>query len=180
MLKSPIKCKRLLYGYNIGSYGENMRKLMIGAALIFLIPLSALAQQEFPKVEAFGGYSFFKGIPRGNNLNGWSAGATRNINRWLGIEGNISRHTGSPQNIYYGVPGRETGVFSFLFGPKLSYRAAPVTLFAHFLIGLNHYNVADPTDTEFRSGTHFSAAIGGGIDININKDIAIQPIQMEY
>jgi hypothetical protein len=73
-----------------------MRKIILSAAFAILwIPFSAMAQDR-PKVEVFGGYSYFRANPEHFNLNGWNALVTGNFNRWLGITADAAAHYASP------------------------------------------------------------------------------------
>jgi hypothetical protein len=74
-----------------------MRKVLIAVSLVLLVPLATMAQQEYPKAEIFGGYSFFRANPDKVNLQGWDASVTGNITNWFGVEGDFSGHYGSPR-----------------------------------------------------------------------------------
>jgi hypothetical protein len=94
------------------------------AFLLFLVlPSVAAAQQEYPRAEVFGGYSYLhidtEGLtdssldavcndlfgagtcPAGtfqvhNSFNGWNAAAQVNASRWLGVKADLSGHYGTP------------------------------------------------------------------------------------
>jgi len=155
-----------------------MRKLWFGVSLMLLIPMAAMAQGEYPKAELFGGYSYFRANPDGLNLNGWNASATANITNWFGIEGDFSGHYGSPRIFGFEVPFVDVSSYTFMAGPKLTYRTNKVAPFAHFLLGAARastgafgYSLSD---------TAMAAVVGGGIDINVNKSLAIRAIQADY
>ena len=74
-----------------------MRKGLIGIFWALFVPLVALAQDEFPRAEVFGGYSYFRANPDKLNLNGWDASVAGNITNWFGVEGDFSGHYGSPK-----------------------------------------------------------------------------------
>ncbi len=151
-----------------------MRKLLFTSMLSLLMPLPALAQ-EYPRLELFGGYSYFRANPGGFNLNGWNASIAGNITNWFGIVGDVSGHYGSPFDL---GPGVRINSYKFMGGPKLSYREGRMTLFAHFLIG------------DARAGTRafglstsdnaLAAAVGGGVDLNLNDWLAIRAVQADY
>ena len=155
-----------------------MLKIVVGALLLVLVSLPAMAQSDFPKAEVFGGYSFFRANPEGMNLHGWNASVTGNVTRWFGIEGDFSGHYGSPDVFGFTVPFVDVHSYTFMGGPKLSYRGGSATAFAHFLIGgasagTSAFNVSVSSNT-------LAAAIGGGIDLNITKSIAFRVIQADY
>ena len=155
-----------------------MRKLWLGISLLLLIPMAAMAQGEYPKAELFGGYSYFRANPDGFNLNGWNASVTANITNWFGVEGDFSGHYGSPRVFGFEVPFVDVSSHTFMAGPKLTYRANTVAPFAHFLIGAARastgafgYSLSD---------TALATVVGGGIDINVSKSLAIRAIQADY
>lgn len=155
-----------------------MQKALLGVALVLLVPLAAVAQQEYPKAEIFGGYSFFRADADEMNLHGWNASVTGNISSWFGVEGDFSGHYGSPKVFGLGVPFVDVRSQTFMAGPKLSYRSNSVTPFAHFLIGGARASTEAFGVTV--SDTALATAVGGGIDININDTFAIRAIQADY
>lgn len=155
-----------------------MRKLLFGVSLMLLIPIAAMAQAEYPKAELFGGYSYFRANPDEMNLHGWDASVTANVADWFGVEGDFSGHYGSPEILGFQVPFVNVNSHTFMAGPKLTYRSNSFAPFAHFLIGAARastgafgYSVSD---------TALAAAVGGGIDINLSKSVAIRAIQADY
>ncbi len=155
-----------------------MQKLFLGVVLCLVVPMAAIAQEEFPKTEVFGGYSFLKSNPEDLKLNGWNASITGNVNRWFGFEGDFSGHYGSPSVYGFTIPFVDANSHTFMGGPRLSYRSKSATPFAHFLIG-----GARAETSAFGvslSETALAAAVGGGIDINLNKSISIRAIQADY
>jgi len=155
-----------------------MRKILLGVFLVLLMPLAALAQDEYPRAEVFGGYSFFRANPDDLNLHGWNASVAGNITNWFGVEGSFSGHYGSPRVFGFSVPFVDVSSHTFMAGPKLTYRSERAAPFAHFLIGAARastgaYGVSI-TDSAL------ATAIGGGIDINLNDTIAIRAIQADY
>jgi len=156
----------------------NMLRITAGALLFLLFPLSAMAQSDFPKAEVFGGYSYFRANPLGMNLHGWNASVTGNVTRYFGIEGDFSGHYGSPNVYGFTVPFVDVHSHAFMGGPKLSFRGGSATAFAHFLIG--GANAGTSAFNVSVSNTALAAAIGGGVDLNMNESIAIRVIQADY
>lgn len=172
-----------------------MRKLIALAAIVLGMTLLAGAQ-EAPKVEIFGGYSLFhfddKGLESGlqaidptltanRNLHGWNAAVQFNANRWFGIVADFSGHYG---NIIESPSGSVSGnVYNFLFGPQINLRGEKVGAFVHALLGgnrskINSIAVVPPTPDV--SDTAFAWAVGGGVDINATKKVAIRVAQFDY
>ncbi|HTY60804.1 MAG TPA: outer membrane beta-barrel protein [Acidobacteriota bacterium] len=155
-----------------------MRKLLLGVFIALLIPMAALAQTEYPKAEIFGGYSYLRVNPEGFNLNGWNASVAANVTSWFGVEGDFSGHYGSPGIFGFQIPYVNINSYTFMGGPKLTYRTDKFEPFAHFLIGADRastgalgYNISD---------TALAAVVGGGIDINVSKSLAVRAIQVDY
>jgi opacity protein-like surface antigen len=175
---------------------------------VFLLPLPALAQ-ETPKVEIFGGYSLVRfstggfdivdgtsdlglrvlkggslppfqvdGIFDGNSFTmkkGWITSFHGNVNSWFGIEGSFSGHYRSET-----VDGEMLKVraHSFLFGPRITYRKHRVEPWVHVLVGGVH--ASGDVDGDSISENAFAAALGGGLDVKIHKNVAIRLAQVDY
>jgi hypothetical protein len=154
-----------------------MRKIVLGI-LVLLAPAAAMAQDEYPLAEVFGGYSYFRSNPDGFNLNGWDASVTGNLTNWFGIEGDFSGHYGSPRVFGFEIPFVDINSYTFMGGPKFSYRGGPVTPFVHFLIGGARASTK-AFDVSI-SDSALATVVGGGIDINLNRSIAIRAIQADY
>ena len=155
-----------------------MRKILLGVFLSLLVPSYASAQEEYPKAEVFGGYSFLRANPQEFNLNGWNASVTGHFNKWFGVEGDFSGHYGSPAIYGINIPFVDVGSHTFMAGPRLSFRSKSATPFAHFLIG-----AARAETSAFGvslSETALAAVVGGGIDINLNDSLAIRAVQADY
>jgi hypothetical protein len=155
-----------------------MRTTLLGLCLILLVPLTAVAQEEFPRAEVFGGYSYFRANPDEFNLHGWNASVAGNLTSWFGVEGDFSGHYGSPSVYGFGIPMVDISSHTFMGGPKLTYRSGAVAPFAHFLVGAARAATGAYGLTV--SDTALAAAVGGGIDINLNERIAIRAIQADY
>jgi hypothetical protein len=155
-----------------------MRKILFGVFLVMVAPLAAMAQQEYPRAEVFGGYSYFRANPDGFNLNGWNASVTGNLTNWFGLEADFSGHYGSPKEFGFTIPMVDITSYTYMGGPRLAYRTESVTPFAHFLIG-----AARASTGAFGasiSDSSLATVIGGGIDINLGRSIAVRAIQADY
>ena len=145
--------------------------------IVFLLPVAATAQ-EYPKVEVFGGYSYFQANPGAVNLHGWNASVAGNITGWFGIVGDVSGHYGSPKEFGFTVPYADINSYTFMGGPKLAARIGAVTPFAHFLIGAARAGTAAFGFSV--SDTALAAAVGGGVDIKVSSWLAIRAAQADY
>ena len=187
-----------------------MKRFFSVTSLVLVASLSAMAQ-EYPGAEVFGGYSFFRAdgsssirVGGGENLNGWNASVCGNLNSWFGLAADFSGHYDSSSSTTElsppGVPGfpplptfsttvkSDTNIFTFLVGPRLSYRKNErITPFAHVLLGASRRH----TDSEINSSgfgrvsfsandTAFAAAVGGGLDVPLSKNFTLRVVQAEY
>lgn len=141
-----------------------MRKLCMLLGLVFLVTLTARAQD---KVELFGGYSYLRldSSPKAN-LNGWEISGQYKFSGWLGGVADFSGHYGS-------ISGVSTSLHNFLFGPQISWHA-PVSPFAHILLGGARSSIAGVSDTAF------AVAIGAGIDTRVAPALYWRIIQGDY
>jgi outer membrane immunogenic protein len=162
-----------------------MRKSFWVLALlaIFAFVLSAKAQYEGPRLEAFGGYYYARfnvkanvpGVAPSETFNGNGGGGQLeyNPNRWLGVVGDLSGY-GATSTTNGALVG---GVFTYLFGPRVNFRHGKVTPFAQTLFG-----GIRTTDGIGRSGpeNNFTMTAGGGIDFKVSKLVSVRPVQAEY
>jgi outer membrane protein OmpA-like peptidoglycan-associated protein len=151
-----------------------------------------------PKVELFLGYSYLRAVPApaaGNRLvwlNGGSASIALNLNRYLGIVGDVGAFTNS-QVRFTGaysstidVDNQDVAVLTYLFGPRLSFRRHQrVTPFVQALFGGIHANQVTIANCTFSctllpSETTFAMTAGGGLDIKLRRHLALRLIQAEY
>jgi len=153
-----------------------MRKVVVSLALAILFSLPVLAQDNNNKFEIFGGYQYTRVSPgpgfSGVNLNGWNASATYNAKNWLGATADFSSGYGTAQGV-------NSHLTNFLFGPTVSYsKADHFKPFAHVLFGVSETggaleNVSAPTSA-------FAWALGGGVDANITRHVALRLFQADY
>ncbi len=157
-----------------------MHKVLFGTFFLFVVPFVAMAQPEYPAAEVFGGYSYFRAEPDDLNLNGWNASVTGNVTDWFGVEGDFSGHYGRLLNEFNEpIPGVHINQHTFMVGPKLTYRAGSISPFAHFLIGGAR---AGTHDVEFGNTSDWALAtvIGGGVDINVSRSVAVRVAQADW
>jgi opacity protein-like surface antigen len=166
-----------------------MKRWVLAFGALLLFSAAASAQDENPKVEVFGGYSYLRFNPGfsapGLNFNGGSGSISYNLNSWLGIVGDIGGYHWSRSSV-------DATAVSYLFGPKIALRRGPVTPFVHTLFGGAHGSGAISgvcVDTRVRpeatcrisgSDNAFAMALGGGLDWNATTHIGVRLIQAEY
>ena len=178
-----------------------MRRILLVVSLFFLLPLCAKAQ-ETPKVEIFGGYSYFN-TETGGDLHGWNGSVAANLNKWFGLVVDVSGHYDSRSSSLVvtipdfptlpGLPPLEfrtrvnTKIHTVMVGPRFSYRKIEkITPFAHVLFGVARtHTEAESRSASFESfssssDTTFAMAVGGGLDVKLSERLALRVIQADY
>jgi|SRR5262245_9059018 len=164
------------------------RRLVLSGMMLLVFAASAFAQKG---VEVFGGYSYQRMSDTG--LNGFNGSLTGNMSSWLGITGEVSHHSygTSVLDPFSGISANaDTGLLAFRVGPRFTKRANDTTsFFVHTLFGGYRASVnvettvpdpSLPTLAVSASGSGFTAAMGGGIDLRVAPRIAIRPVQMDW
>ena len=151
-----------------------MRRILFVAGLMVMMYLPAMAQEETPRVEVFGGYSY-----AGGNFHGWNASVTGNVNKWFGVTADFSGYHGVDSGPNF---EERQSVHTYMVGPKISLRRKRLTAFAYALFGGSRIS---SRATEFgqqfsASDTGSSIALGGGLDVKVNDRIAIRAFQIDY
>ncbi len=136
---------------------------------------------DFPHEELSGSYSFLhikpgSPVPAGN-LNGGSGSFAYNFNRFLGLAADLGGyHTGD-----YAGTGASSNVFSYLFGPRVSFRNNDrVTPFIQLLLGGARASGSSGALGSPSSLNGFALATGGGLDWRLNRRVALRLPQVEY
>lgn len=164
-----------------------MRKFFV-AVVALLTPL-LLAAQTAPKGEVFGGYSYLRNSS--NGFNGWEGQGTYNFSDYLGVTADIS---GSYRTVAQFSPVQGVNVsadqrlYNFLFGPTVTARFQNHSVFAHALFGAAQSKlgagltipIIGGISTDATSATAFAMALGGGVDIGLNRNVAIRAAQVDY
>ncbi len=153
--------------------------IFVAAVLPALAPV--FAQNSYPNAEIFGGFSYLPAngmdFPRKNSF-GFQASVTGNITRSFGIVGDFGGQYRKVSDLGPGYPGMtaNTSVFEYLAGPRFAARGERVTAFVHALVGgaAGRSSLAGFSDRQFAFGG------GGGLDVNLNRHIAIRAIQIDY
>jgi opacity protein-like surface antigen len=178
-----------------------MKKLSFLASLMILcLPLLAQAQEEAPKVEISGGYSFLRlnlgaipsdaGVdPNLDNfdLHGFNATFAGNFTRHVGIVSEFSHYTRSETLNILGAPipqgvNAKFRVLTLLFGPRVTLHRGRVEPFAHALFGGAYARVeaSTPAVSVDETGGAFAYALGGGVDVKVHRNLAIRVGQIDY
>ena len=176
---------------------------------IFLLSgTAAFGQEGTERFEIAGEYSYLRfnpTIPHLNNrsFNGGGGAITFNITPYLGIKGEFMGYGSTTWNLNITSPivtphgvipvgnfNTQGNMFTYLFGPVIKVPTSRVTPFAELLFGgsnSNGYaNLSRAVDagggTITATGTQhpFTMAFGGGLDLHVNKNFSIRPIELDY
>jgi outer membrane protein OmpA-like peptidoglycan-associated protein len=174
--------------------GRLVRRLAMLAATIAVLctfaTRAAAQEQPPPKWELFGGYSVFDPgatvngelpgalLPLSNRLEwnprGAGASVTYNFDKWVGLTLDTSTHWGSGES---GFARRiDDAAFSNLsFGPKITFRHNRFAPFIEVLVG-DHRLMPDA----FHDVDKLGVMIGGGIDVNVSRHLALRVIRADF
>jgi len=151
--------------------------------ILLLLSSSAWGQDEdYPKVEVFGGFSWVEIDVEGGEderLNGWQASISGNFHENIGLSFNSGGQ-------YQSLSGIGVQLYEFLVGPRFTLRIDEGTLFAHALVGVNQARVSGlgtfplPGVGDTLSETAFAVGFGGGADINVSDWGAFRMVQIDY
>jgi len=145
---------------------------------IWLLPVILLCcagaqAQGTPSWELSGGYSNLWVHSSGESfrLNGGNATLTENVNSWFGGRFELNAFRGAEAGV-------NVNAYTLTYGPVFSYRRmGRVVPYAHFQIGAIHgsQGYLGISQDAFK----FAVAGGGGIDMSINRKIAVR-LQADY
>lgn len=162
-----------------------MRKLCVSIVTVLLVSIAAQAQDKPPVVEIYGGYSYLNfdlaldpaTRPGRQNANGVGLNVAGNFNNWFGVVGDFSYNTKDVADPEF--PGLKFAARNlyFLAGPRWSMRRERTTVFAQALVGAVRMRADIGSVPKF---TDLAFGLGGGLDINANKRIAIRAFQFDY
>ena len=173
-----------------------MRKLAT-LLVLGLFSLPASAQGNYPRAELFGGFSFGSIEVKAPVVNtfgheaaeGFQAAITVNVNRTLGIVADFGGLWGDHPSFVSGTIFAE-GTFRVLHifaGPRFTKRTNRIAVFVHALPGFAQQRETimedfffSPPSTTTSTLTNLAVALGGGVDVNLGKRLAIRAVQVDY
>ncbi len=143
---------------------------LLALTIVLGLNIALVAQENVPKVEIFGGYSWYNpgfDTPLGKTPSipkGWGVAPTFNVNKWFGITADIGGHYKDFANIS-----------TYTFGPRIKYHSEQFSPFAEALWGFAHIS---PSGLPTRNTPAFVG--GGGFDMHINKYLDWRVLQADY
>ncbi len=159
---------------------------------VLLFGVAAIAQ-DVPRADLFLGYSFLRANSARNipafTANGGLGSFGVNLNNHIGFEFEFGGfHNGNIHNVQF-----DTTMMTYLFGPRFSLgRSRRVDPYLHTLFGGIHLTTSLPvtvaaTPTSAATTTriaasqdNFAMALGGGLDVKMNRHMTLRPIQLDY
>ena len=148
--------------------------------------VTAPASQEYPGGEFFGGASFSNTDVSGrSNSFGWQISAAGNPYRRMRLVGDFGGQSYRTNLIAEGQRVR-VNTYQVMWGPQFTWRKPRATFFTNTVLGVAaaHYvtSSGDPAHPEnvLAVDFGFATALGGGVDVNVGRHIAIRVIQADY
>lgn len=141
-----------------------MRKFFFIFVLLILASMLAAAQDE--KAQVFAGYQFSHLSALGHGTNypaGWDLDLMVKPSRNFGIVADVSGGYKNGANFH-----------TFMVGPRLVGAAGKIAPFGEVLVGAARGSASGFANTKF------SAAVGGGLDIQINRSVAFRLAKLDY
>ena len=145
--------------------------LTVCASLAAQIPI---AHRSTPSNELYGGYTYsFRTYDhtQDNNfsggMSGWQASYKAPVLPWIGIKLDASGYYRSDPNNFH------PQTYFLLVGPEISQHIGRYNVFVHGLVGTSHLNGGfGSAGFPLQSNLCLSAAIGGGLDTAITRNLA--------
>jgi len=171
--------------------------VLLGMVLLFAL---AAAAQDMPKMETFLGYTYVRTGSATNiptlSANGGSGQFVYNFSKYFGGVLDL----GAVHNGNLGGFQIDSTAVNFLAGPRWSFRFSRLTPYLEALFGGSYLAESSrvivlPVPTTglvptvpgqpitsrlVASQSAFAMAIGGGLDIKINKNVSFRPIGLDY
>jgi hypothetical protein len=169
---------------------------MIVLGAVFLLSMTAFAQDEYPKIEIPVGFSFVNVHPNqaaltSFNVFGGGGGFVYNVTSLIGIKADFMGYTqGSGQRLTQDGQflGNVSGnLFTYMFGPQFKTHSGKYQPFFESLFGAAHTNL-DANICKLEGGcgsgsgnnNGFAMEFGLGLDIPITKTIQLRPVEVDY
>ena len=149
----------------------------------FVATVTASAQEGAPTPKAEVGMSFSSttvfpsgGVPS-FTAPGGSGTFVYNFNKTFGAVADLGAyHNSSDANL-------DPTTFSYLFGPRVSWRKDRFTPYAQALVGgvrVTSPFLVDPISGNTTAQNAFATAFGGGLDLRATDHIYLKPVEVDY
>jgi hypothetical protein len=155
--------------------------------LMMLVCSPFLAAVDYPIVEFSGGVSYAHmdlDVPA--NMVGWHITFGMNPRSWLRLLGDFSEQQVQSSTIHFYNARSTVKDYQFVWGPQFVFRRSERFIpFAHALFGVaaRHYSyktgLPDGESGVFAHDFGFSMVLGGGLDMNIHRHVALRVLQAD-
>jgi len=155
-----------------------MRKVGLLLLLTALLAVPAMGQDEYPKAEIFGGFSYLNADTTPlSDLFGVEVGRQNALGFQASVAGNFHKNVGIVADFgaqFKGVEGVTAHTYEYLFGPQFNSRTEKANVFFHGLFG--GASIAGGGI----SYNGLALGIGGGVDVKISDHLAFRVMQVDY
>jgi hypothetical protein len=154
------------------------RKIALLVSLSLLAGFSASAQDS--KADAYVGYQYTRqtyGSGTSFNMNGGVGQIAVYPTSWLGIVGEVS---GNAVGSIHGFTGSGGTLYSYMGGPRISFRHGPLQPYVQGLFGLGQLDSTLQARIGSPSSTAYAMAVGGGLDLKVSHHFAVRLVQGDY
>jgi hypothetical protein len=163
----------------------------IWAVAVLLCCLSAIGHSQVPNLNIFGGYSHLNtsdvGSPGGTGMNGFEGSVERKVFPFVSLVGDFGWNFQStfaeaepglctplpgsqPGGCVGSIPPSSVAEYTFLFGPRVSFKIKDFRPFVHALVGGAHVN--ESAYGAAGSSTALADALGGGVDYRLTRQFS--------
>lgn len=171
-------------------------------AFLCLVTVMSVAQDEFPKVELTGGYSYLNFHPSSalitsQNFNGGGGAFVYNFSPIFGVKADFMGYavgTGWTKDLTklgYTGASASGNAFTYMFGPQIKKHTGKFQPFGEGLFGAFHSNgygtlincIENNGCTEKNGNGNnngFAMEFGGGLDIPLSTHVQIRPVEVDY
>lgn len=156
-----------------------IRKVAFLASFCLLFGFAASAQ-DYSKADVYVGYQYTRqhyGPGATFNMNGGVGQIAVYPTSWIGLVGEIS---GNAVGSIHGFTGSGGTLYSYMGGPRLTYRHGPIQPYVQALFGVAQLDGTLQARLGSSSSTAFSTAIGGGLEARLARHFGIRIIQGDY
>jgi Outer membrane protein beta-barrel domain len=153
------------------------RKIALLLSLSLLLGFSAAAQNS--KADVYVGYQYTRQTYTGTtfNMNGGVGQIAVYPTSWLGFVGEVS---GNAVGNITGFTGSGGTLYSYMGGPRLSFRHGPLQPYVQGLFGLGQLDATLQARLASPKSTAYAMAVGGGLDLKVAPHFAVRLIQGDY
>src|SRR5436190_1548713 len=177
--------------HSLSNPGRLAIKIMALVVVLGFLGDRARAQEQTPKFELFGGWSYIYPNSRLHAINpavnanqesnprGIGIAATYNFNRWLGLTADFSGTLwGSGETPAQLSILDDSNFYNVSFGPKITLRRKHFAPFAEGLFGW--HRLTQDSVPLVGASDHWGFMLGGGLDVPLAKHFGLRLIRADY